>query len=436
MPKLLILILLASAATAGAAEAPPADLPGYLAFAAEHSPALAGERHKAMAMREDVDRAGALPELRLAWGEMVVPVETRVGPQQRILSVSQSLPWFGTLGLKQDAARAAADGADLAVAARRIMIERDVRAAWYRLAALEDELTVARASAALADEAVTWLRVGYEAGSASYAALLQAEMEAARLAVVIRDLEDRRLPTVAALNAAVGLPAGSPAPAAALPNAALLAAELPDEAALAGLLSEGNPELAALAARRESSRLGAEAAGKAAGPSLSVGLDYIMTGEARMPDVQDSGKDPVIARVSVGIPLWGGPQAESRAAAGRARTAGAELGERRLQLEARLEQGLYAWRDAGRRLDLQERILLPRTAQVIDVAAAAYAADQAAYGDLLAARRARLAVEGDRVRAQLDRALALNELAALVGLAPENLAAVAADAAPRPEERP
>jgi cobalt-zinc-cadmium efflux system outer membrane protein len=318
------------------------------------------------------------------------------------------------------------------------MIERDVRAAWYRLAALEREQAVARASAALADEAAAWLRAAYEAGTASYAALLQAEMEAARLAVTVRDLEDRRQPAVAALNAAAGLPAGAPAPAAALPDSALLAAGLPDDATLAGLLQEGNPELAALAARRESSRLGAEAAGKAAGPSLSIGLDYIMTGEARMPDVQDSGKDPVIARVSVGIPLWGGPQAESRAAAGRARSAGAELGDRRLQLEARLEQGLYAWRDAGRRLDLQDQVLLPRAGQVIDVAAAAYAADQAAYGDLLAARRARLALENERIRAWLDRALALNDLAALVGLPPENLAAAApaADAAPRPEERP
>ena len=42
---------------------------------------------------------------------MIVPVETRVGPQQRVFSLSQSFPWFGTLGLKESAAAARAEAA-------------------------------------------------------------------------------------------------------------------------------------------------------------------------------------------------------------------------------------------------------------------------------------------------------------------------------------
>jgi len=438
--QLMILVLLgaawAAAATADDTPPPGPALADYLAWSAEHHPALAGERDRALALRDDAAKAGALPELRLAWGEMIVPVETRVGPQQRVLSVSQAFPWFGSLGLKGDAAADAADAADEGVRAKRLMVARDVRAAWYRLGALDAELDLARANAALADESAAWLRQAYAAGTATYAALLQGEMEASRLQVAVDDLADRRAPAVAALNAAAGLPAGTAAPAAALPDSLLLARVLPDDEAMAAAVGERNPELAALAAKQTSSRLGAEAAGKATGPNLSLGLDYIMTGEARMPGVDDSGKDPVIARVSVGIPLWGGASADSRAAAGRMRAAGEDLHDRRLQLAARLEQGLYAWRDAGRRLELQQTVLLPRARRLVEVATAAYAADQAAYGDLLAARRALLGLCTEQVRARLDRALALNDLALLVGVPVEDLSAALPTFAPSPEDRP
>lgn len=437
---LLVCCLLARAALAGscaAAEAPPpadAGLPEYLAWAAAHHPALAGQRHHADALREDAARAGALPELRLAWGEMVVPVETRVGPQQRMLSLSQAFPWFGTLGRREEAALAAAAAADDGLRARSVAVAREVRAAWYRLGALDEERELTRAAQDLASATADWARAGYAAGSVPYGDVLKAEMEAARLAVAVTDLQDRRRALGAVLNTAAGLPAAHPAPRAALPDSATLAAPLAEDRVLLDLMHRHNPELASLAARQTGSRLAAEAAGLAARPNFSLGVDYIMTGEARMPDVADSGKDPVVARFSVGLPLWGGAAADSRAAAGRARAAGAELGDRRLQLQAKLEQALYAWRDAGRRLDLHTGGLLPRSRQLVDVAAAAYAADQGRFGDLLAVRRSLLALRTDLLRVRLDRALALNDLAALVGLTPEKLGPAAP--APNPEERP
>ncbi len=436
-PCLILWGLLAAASPVWAADtaadtaaSPAPDLGHYLEWAVANHPALAGERQRTAVMRDDADRAGSLPELRFAWGEMVVPVETRVGPQQRILSLSQSFPWFGTLGLKEEAADALAEAADQGVRARRLAVERDVRTAWYRLGAVAEELRLAQETLGLADAAVSWLRTAYTAGTAAYADLLRAEMEQARLALAVADLEDRRAPLTLALNTATGLPAATPAPPAELPAVAPLGADLPDDVALRALLEQHNPELAALANRRESSRLGAEAAAHAGRPAFTLGVDYIMTGPARMPDVPDSGKDPVIARLSVGIPLWGSGSAETRAAAGRVHAAASELADRRLGLSAKLEQALYAWRDSGRRLDLYSGTLLPRADRMVEVAAAAYTADQAGYGDLLAARRALLGLRSEQVKVRLDRVLALNELVTLVGVPADTIAALPAAANP------
>ena len=67
------------------------NLEDYLAAAAEHRPILAADRGRAEALRSNAGGVGALPGLKLGWGEMIVPVETRVGPQQRVLSISQRI---------------------------------------------------------------------------------------------------------------------------------------------------------------------------------------------------------------------------------------------------------------------------------------------------------------------------------------------------------
>ena len=78
-----------------------------------------------------------------------------------------------------------------------------------------------------------------------------------------------------------------------------------------------------------------------------------MTGPARMEGVPDSGKDPVIARLGVSLPLWGGKAgARKKSSAGWLAAASAELADTRQQLNARLEAVLYAWREAGRNADL------------------------------------------------------------------------------------
>ena len=112
------------------------------------------------------------------------------------------------------------------------------------------------------------------------------------------------------------------------------------------------------------------------------------------------------------------------------RSSGAALSDRRLQLEARLEQALYAWRDAGRRVALYDENLLPRSRQVVAVAQAGYEAGGATFGDLLDARRDLLTLETEAVRRHLELALALNDLAHLVGLDPGDLTGAESPASP------
>ncbi len=400
------------------------DLWDYLSWSAVNNPAVAGAESRADALDGAAKAAGALPDLKFGWGEMIVPVETRVGPQQRIFSLSQSIPWFGTLGLKEAEVEARAEAAREGARVQVLRVRRDIRAAWYELAYLQGAIRIIEGNLDLARQTETAARSTYEAGSGSFADVLTAEIDREKLRTRLASLRDRQRPTATRLNLAAGLEAGRPVPD--IPAEAMILPQvsLPGEETLWALLEDFNPEITALQLEMESRRQGVDLAGKAGYPDLTLGVDYIMTGEAGMDGVPDSGQDPVIARVGVSIPLWGGKaEAEKKASAGWLRSASADLADARLGLNTRFENALFAWRESGRNIELYGQVLLDSGRQALEVTAARYRSGQASYVDMVTARQTLLGLELANLRAQTDRALALNELTTLLGITPDELLA-------------
>jgi cobalt-zinc-cadmium efflux system outer membrane protein len=413
---------------AGPGWSAPADWPAaprltdYLDAAAAH-PAVRRAELEAEARTDAARAAGALPDLKIAWGEMIVPVETRVGPQQRVFSISQTFPWFGSLDRRERAALGDAAAGAAAAGKARLDARRAVREAWYRLALLDEETGIVARNLEIVRQTEVFARAAYEAGSGRYENVLAAQMELGRLQSRLDGLRDRRGPTVTALNVAAGLDPALPGPAPRLPTAPDLADAVPPTAALADTLERRSPELAAARHREEGRRYAVEAAGRNGRPDLTVGLDYIMTGDALNPDMDDSGKDPVIARLGLSLPLWGGrADADRKAAAGRLQAAHAATADMRQELERKLENAHYQWRDAGRNLQLYEATLLPRARQSLDIVTANYETGRSTFADLMAAQQALLGLELAAARARADLALALNDLSALTGQTMRELA--------------
>ncbi|MBW6458821.1 MAG: TolC family protein, partial [FCB group bacterium] len=101
---ILIILLTVSIAVAG-------ELDDYFRIAAEKDPALrAAYKNVEIAMQKAAQSA-ALPDPVLSFGVFVSPVETRLGPQQFKLSLTQMFPWFGTLTAAKKAAALAAESA-------------------------------------------------------------------------------------------------------------------------------------------------------------------------------------------------------------------------------------------------------------------------------------------------------------------------------------
>ena len=74
----------------------------YLETAAKNNPALKAKFNEYNASLEKVPQVGALPDPQLTFGYFIMPVETKNGPQQAKVSVTQMFPWFGTLNSKEN----------------------------------------------------------------------------------------------------------------------------------------------------------------------------------------------------------------------------------------------------------------------------------------------------------------------------------------------
>jgi len=243
----------------------------------------------------------SLPEPRLTYARYIQEVETRVGPQENKIGLSQTIPWFGKLRERGQAAWEAAEAERERYEAAKLSLFYRVKEAYYEYYYLGRAVAVVRETLALVKQLEQVARVRYKVAAGGHPDVIRAQVELGKLQDRLRTHEELRGPLVARLNAALNRPVQSPLPwPKGVPE---LSAEVSDEQLLRNL-GEGSPELRALAHEVTRHERLIELARKDYYPDVTFGLEYIDTGGARMPGVADSSKDPVIAMISVNIPLW------------------------------------------------------------------------------------------------------------------------------------
>jgi outer membrane protein TolC len=242
---------------------------------------------------------------------------------------------------------------------------------------------------------------------------VKAQVELGKLEDRLSTLTDLRGPIAARLNAALNRPPGAPVPwPESVPQEAIAAT---DEQVLAWA-AESNPDLIALDHTVLKHERAIELAAKAYFPDITLGLDYIATGDALMPGTPDSGKDPVIAMVSVNVPIWWQKyRAGEREARARLMAAEHAREEKGNALNSRIKMVLYRFRDSERKIDLFHDTLVPKAEQSLEAAETAFKAASASFLDLIDSERILLEFKLSYERALADRAQRLAELEMLVG---------------------
>ena len=397
-------------------------LADYLAFAALNNPGLKERFLNYTAAVEQVPQAGALPDPQLSYGYFIREVETRVGPQQHRLGIMQRFPWFGTLEARSDAASQRAKAAGQRFEAAKLELFRQVTDAYAEYVYLGSSIEIAAANVELLEHFEQVALIQYEAGRASFADVVRAQLELAVLEDTLRGLQELRPARAGRLNAILGRDPAKDLP---WPVPVEPVMEPLETESVIAALRERNPDLEALRHQIEAAEHEVTLAQKRSLPDFSVGVDWIQTGSARMADVPNSGKDPVILMFSMNLPLWqdsyaaGRRQARAQAAAQRR---GRQEAENRLISQA--QDSLYEYNDSRRKLRLYDEVLLPRAEELLEASKTGYQAAMVDFIGLIDAQRLLLQYELQYIRAAADN---IQAVAAIERLAGQNMSMLMAN---------
>ncbi len=395
-----------------------ATFAAYLERALEHNLGLRAAADRRGAALERIPQAGGLDDPSLSFEYFVAQTDQRY--QAR---VAQRLPAFGVRRLREKAADAGSRAALHELDAVRFDVVERLARAFHDYAYLERATAVTEEMLDLVVDLERSLDARYRSGSASFAEVVRAQIERDLLISRIDELRDRRRVESVRLAAVVNLPAEPILPWPAVVPAGSVEV---DEAGLAARLADLNPELHAADARIESAARDADVARRTGRPQFMVGAGWMaMRG-------MDGGGDETDVGLMAGVtlPVWRGRYgAARREADARLRAAVHERGELGNRLRARLSASVFAFRDAERRIDLLDNVLVRKAELVIAAAEQAYTDGSGSAVALLEAQRTLLDLRLQAERARADREIALADIGCCVGVLDVEALGRAGDAA-------
>ncbi len=388
-------------------------LNGYVTYALENNAGLraAYERWRAQAYR--ISSARRLPEPELSFGIFVRSVETRVGPQQARLGLSQAFPWPSKLSAAADAASAVAHAEQRRFEAQSLRIMREVNDAYWQLWLVRRARAIHGEHLQVLRGLSETVRARFVTGSATLADQQQIDLSISRLEDLLLAMNKDERTFEAQLRASLGLRSALPLPTTDGPADATVPA-----ASEADLMKQAltHPMIDSQKWMADSHDASARRAAAEGYPMFKIGADWIITGEADAPGVVDSGKDAVIVGGGMSIPLWQSLYDDSAAASrAAARSSLAEAESARDQAARDLAITLARIDDSARRVALHRHTLLPQAQAAYASVLGAYAVGRTGVAAALLSQQELLDLRLEQEKVRAEHSIAWARLEELVG---------------------
>lgn len=370
----LVWLALSPVALGGSADDGTSDLPrtlsDYLERARSANPELMALEARFRAAQEVVPQSAALPDPSFQWTYFVEPVQTRTGPQQSVLLLSQRFPWFGTLGNRKKSASAEADAQWSAYQSKELELTRRTALGFFEYGFVERAIELTRRNRDWLETLEPVIEEKVKAGG-DLNPLLRLKVEIGKVDDALQSLEQKRIVESSGLSELMALPGDAVLP---WPDWSAPAVVSPDGAALARAIESDNPDLHVLAHKIDSVKAKGEVARRKSYPDVTAGLNYIFLGDPDVnPSTPDAGRDPWGFTVGVTIPLQTKRNKAARSEMTFAQTAIERSYEQKLnELQADLRSSLALLDDANRRLLLYGDELLALAEQAVENSRTSY----------------------------------------------------------------
>ncbi|MEQ5790407.1 TolC family protein [Muricauda sp. NFXS6] len=274
------------------------SLESYLQEAELNSPMIQALELRYNIAKEKVVEMNTLPNTTIAAGYFVSEPETRTGAQRARFSVSQMLPWFGTITARENYASSMAETeyAEIVIAKRKLALS--VAQSYYKLYGIQAKQKVLEENIQLLKTYETLALTSVEVGNASAVDVLKLQIRQNELQQQKEVLEQSYLAEQAVFNNLLNRDES-------IGVEVVNVMDIPvDDPIFNKEDLSLNPELLKYDQLYESVTQSELLNQKENAPSFGIGLDYIPVSERDNMVFSDNGKDIVMPMVTFSVPIF------------------------------------------------------------------------------------------------------------------------------------
>ena len=388
------------------------DLTFYIQLGLENNSELKAAFYDWQSSLFTMKASDALPDPNLNYWNYIRSIETRIGPLKNMVGLSQQFPWIGKLRNRKQLAYRRSLVAQQKLYVLTAKLIREIKDAFYRLNFIERSITITRENIEILELLERTALQEVEVGKRTMADSLQTQIDINRLHDDVAALQKQKQSLVAKIAALLNIGSGDDI---ALPeNLFEMPFEIP-EAISEKQLREWNPTLILQSLRAEEERANYRLVKQDRYPDVTVGIDWIDAGKAIAP-TPDSGKDPLIAKVALNLPIWTRTyRARENAARSQIFSVNDMLNQSAQDIFANFEDIRYKFQDAERRATLYHETLVPQTWQTLQMLTESYKTGEADFDRVLEIERMLLHFQLEYERAMTDLAIEMNAFEEIIG---------------------
>lgn len=273
-------------------------LQSYIQEAEVNNPDIQAYELRYNIAHEKINEVNTLPNTTVSAGYFVSEPETRTGPQRARFSISQMLPWFGTITARENYASSMAETEFLEIAIAKRKLALSVAQSYYGLYAIQAKQRLLEENIQLLKTYERLALTSVEVGKASAVDVLRLQIRQNELRQDRQILQEEFLAGQAAFNNLLNRKksiAVKVVPELVLP---------PKDLRYSADSLTVNPELLKYDRLYESIQQSELLNQKESAPDIGVGLDYVPVSERTDMMPVDNGKDILMPMVSFSIPIF------------------------------------------------------------------------------------------------------------------------------------
>ncbi len=396
------------------------QLQSLIEDALERNPGVRRAFAEYRAALQRVPQVTTLPDPMVGVTQYARSPETRVGPQNTMLSISQRFPWFGKLSDRGKVAAKEAAALEQMYEAERAELVRRLKLAYFDLGYVDRAIEVVNEDLELLRHFETMAQARYSQGVGLQQAVIKLQAEITRDRNRLEMLSRQRTDAEAALNTLLDRPPQQPVGRVGFTAPAW--ADI-DYEALYALGRENRPELKAAFFRIEKNEKSIHLARREYWPDVTVGAGYVYVNGRQDPAGKespppDNGKDVYSVSVGVNLPIFrrkydaGVLEASERFLA--ARESYRDLVN---SVEVSVRSIGFRIGTIRNQIDLFEDALVPQAEQALRSSEAAYSTGTLGVLDLLDSERMLLDVRLGLAQLRSDYLKSLAEMERAIGVA-------------------